>query len=106
MRAKHLATAAALATTGAGASSPQSPHDQAVVACASLNTTAKLGILHGFGKIDGYSRNSGCGGVCGRDTFRWDNGVCGCGCGQGGGGGGGCMARPGEVAKRDGKSGM
>jgi hypothetical protein len=51
-----------------------SPHDQAVAACASLNTTAKLGIMHGFGEIDGYSRNSGCGGLCGRATFRWDNG--------------------------------
>ena len=26
------------------------------------------------GKIDGYSRNSGCNGECGRATFRWDNG--------------------------------
>ena len=30
--------------------------------------------MRGFGPIAGYSRNSGCAGVCGRATFRWDNG--------------------------------
>ena len=27
-------------------------------------------MMHGFGRIDGYSRNSGCGNECGRRTFR------------------------------------
>ena len=31
-------------------------------------------MMHGFGEIAGYSRNSGCAGLCHRDTFRWDNG--------------------------------
>lgn len=30
--------------------------------------------MGGFGKINGYSRNSGCANECGRATFRWDNG--------------------------------
>lgn len=34
----------------------------------------KIELMHGFGHIDGYSRNSGCGYECGRRTFRWDNG--------------------------------
>ena len=46
----------------------------AKAACAALNFTAKVGLMHGFGKIAGYSRNSGCGDYCGRQTFRWDNG--------------------------------
>jgi hypothetical protein len=51
-----------------------SPHELAVAECAKLNFTEKAGMMHGFGKIDGYSRNSGCGHQCGRKTFRWDNG--------------------------------
>ena len=39
-----------------------------------LNFSSKIDLMHGFGKIDGYSRNSGCAYVCGRKTFRWDNG--------------------------------
>jgi hypothetical protein len=67
----------------------QSPNEQALAACAAMNLTAKLGMMRGYGTVgDGpnYSRNSGCGGVCGRPsstnkegdvtagTFRWDNG--------------------------------
>jgi hypothetical protein len=56
-------------------SSPgETPHELAVAQCAKLNFTEKAGMMHGFGKIDGYSRNSGCGHQCGRKTFRWDNG--------------------------------
>ena len=62
---------------------------QAEAACAAMNLTAKLGMMRGYGTVkaySGYSRNSGCGGVCGRPsstnaagdvtagTFRWDNG--------------------------------
>jgi beta-glucosidase len=46
----------------------------AKAACASLNFSMKVELMHGFGEIDGYSRNSGCGYFCGRKTFRWDNG--------------------------------
>ena len=69
------AAAAASSSDVVVATLSQSAHDQAVDACSKLNQTAKLGIMHGFGKIDGYSRNSGCGSICGRDTFRWDNGA-------------------------------
>jgi len=74
--ATNVAAAAAIAalSTAAGVSADPTPHDLAVAACAALNTSAKLDIMHGFGKIDGYSRNSGCGDLCGRATFRWDNG--------------------------------
>jgi hypothetical protein len=30
--------------------------------------------MSGVGPIAGYSRNSPCAGVCGRATYRWDNG--------------------------------
>ena len=50
------------------------PAGDAAAACAALNLTAQLEIMRGFGPIAGYSRNSGCAGVCGRATFRWDNG--------------------------------
>ena len=65
-----------LATTGifAATADPTTPRSQAVAACAGLNFTEKAGMMHGFGKIDGYSRNSGCGSLCGRATLRWDNG--------------------------------
>jgi beta-glucosidase-like glycosyl hydrolase len=33
-----------------------------------------MSMMRGYGSINGYSRNSGCAGVCGRETFRWDNG--------------------------------
>ena len=46
----------------------------AKAACAVLNFSQKVDLMHGFGEIAGYSRNSGCGGFCGRQTFRWDNG--------------------------------
>ena len=54
-----------------------------------MNLTAKLGMMRGYGAVSDapdYTRNSGCGGVCGRPqsknaagdvtagTFRWDNG--------------------------------
>jgi hypothetical protein len=65
------------------------PAEQARAACSSMNFTAKVGMMRGYGTVKaypGYSRNSGCGGVCGRPqstgiggdvtagTFRWDNG--------------------------------
>lgn len=50
------------------------PHPDAKSACASFDFSHKVELMHGFGKIDGYSRNSGCGYECGRKTFRWDNG--------------------------------
>eukprot|EP01051_Picozoa_sp_SAG22_P024378 SAG22_NODE_6733_length_818_cov_1.136300_1_plen_186_part_00 len=50
------------------------PHPDAVSACQSFNTSMKIEIMHGVGKIGDYSRNSGCGYECGRKTFRWDNG--------------------------------
>ena len=68
---------------------PGSADAQAEAACAAMNLTAKLGMMRGYGTVEaysGYSRNSGCGGVCGRPsstnaagdvtagTFRWDNG--------------------------------
>jgi hypothetical protein len=49
------------------------PAGDAAAACATLNLTMQLSLMRGFGQIDGYSRNSGCGDVCGRHTFRWDN---------------------------------
>ena len=39
-----------------------------------MNTSMMIEVMHGFGKIGDYSRNSGCGYECGRKTFRWDNG--------------------------------
>lgn len=50
------------------------PSGDAAAACASLNLTQQLAMMRGFGEIAGYSRNSGCADVCGRATFRWDNG--------------------------------
>ena len=49
MKFAFLAVASA-APLGSVAADP-SPHDQAVAACASLNTSAKFGIMHGFGDI-------------------------------------------------------
>jgi beta-glucosidase len=63
-----------------------SPAD-AGAACAKLNLSMKVDLMHGRGwppesgapsekknEIDGYGRNTGCGQLCGRQTFRWDNG--------------------------------
>jgi beta-glucosidase-like glycosyl hydrolase len=60
------------------------------VTMQAMNLTAKLGMMRGYGAVSDapdYTRNSGCGGVCGRasskatsngdvtaGTFRWDNG--------------------------------
>ena len=46
----------------------------AVAACKKISFDDKLGMMRGYGEIDGYSRNSGCAGLCHRKTFRWDNG--------------------------------
>ena len=50
------------------------PAGDASATCSGLNITEKLSMMRGYGPIAGYSRNSGCAGVCGRTTFRWDNG--------------------------------
>ena len=42
----------------------------AVAACKTLNISLKLDLMHGFGPIDGYSRNSGCGYLCGRKVRK------------------------------------
>jgi beta-glucosidase len=60
--------------TKSNANTIRDPAGDAAAACAKLNLTEQLSLMRGFGPINGYSRNSGCGGVCGRDTFRWDNG--------------------------------
>ena len=63
-----------LVPAAAAATGPPAAPTDAKAACAALNLTMKVELMHGFGKIDGYSRNSGCGYYCGRKTFRWDNG--------------------------------
>ena len=64
-----------LITAPSGFAPPLHPlPPDAQTACAALNFSAKVELMHGFGLIDGYSRNSGCGYYCGRKTFRWDNG--------------------------------
>lgn len=50
------------------------PASEASAACAALDLPSKLGLMHGVGEIAGYSRNSGCANLCGRSTYRWDNG--------------------------------
>jgi beta-glucosidase len=50
------------------------PSSDAVAACAGLSLAQKLSLMSGVGPVDGYSRNSGCAGVCGRTNQRWDNG--------------------------------
>lgn len=66
---------AALAPTSLVSGSPPGPaQPTAIAACQAFNLSTKVELMHGFGKIDGYSRNSGCGSECGRKTFRWDNG--------------------------------
>ena len=37
------------------------PHPDAKSACAAMNTSMLIEVMHGFGEISGYSRNSGCG---------------------------------------------
>ena len=56
------------------ASASRDPSGDAAAACAKLSLSDQLSMMRGFGKIDGYSRNSGCADLCGRQTFRWDNG--------------------------------
>jgi len=48
--------------------------DEAISTCKTLSFDDKVGMMRGYGEIDGYSRNSGCGEQCHRKTFRWDNG--------------------------------
>ncbi len=60
-----------LALVGAARADPDS---DAAAACAALNISEQISMMFGVGEIDGYSRNSGCAGVCQRRTFRWDNG--------------------------------
>ena len=55
-------------------SASRDPAGDAAAACAQLNLSQQISLMGGFGQIAGYSRNSGCAGVCGRETFRWDNG--------------------------------
>lgn len=69
---KLLAGCAAALATLAVAS--RDPSGDAAAACATLNLTEQLTLMRGYGPIAGYSRNSGCAGICGRQTFRWDNG--------------------------------
>ena len=66
--------ALALALALAPARAAREPAGDAAAACAQLNLTMQLTLMRGYGEIAGYSRNSGCAGVCGRNTYRWDNG--------------------------------
>ena len=50
------------------------PAGDATAACAGLSLAQKISLQSGVGPLAGYSRNSPCAGVCGRTTFRWDNG--------------------------------
>ena len=55
------------------------PQDQGAAVEAATDIAEQIDsrqvdFMHGFGTIDGYSRNSGCAYECGRKTFRWDNG--------------------------------
>ena len=63
-----------MALVAALALSSADPASDAAAACAQLNLTEQLTLMRGYGPIAGYSRNSGCANVCGRATFRWDNG--------------------------------
>ena len=69
MHALSALSAAFLATSAFA-----DPAGDAAAACAGLNITEQISLMFGVGPIAGYSRNSGCAGVCGRRTFRWDNG--------------------------------
>eukprot|EP00051_Salpingoeca_urceolata_P005714 m.76313 g.76313 ORF g.76313 m.76313 type:complete len:680 (+) comp14507_c2_seq1:2997-5036(+) len=68
------AAVAVLCVAGLACANTPAGRANASVACKSLNFTLKAELMGGFGEIDGYSRNSGCGYKCGRKTFRWDNG--------------------------------
>jgi beta-glucosidase len=79
MRLLFLTTALACSGVALAASVAErkaSAFRQATNVCTNgqLNLSTKIGMMHGFGVIDGYSRNSGCGYECGRQTYRWDNG--------------------------------
>lgn len=50
------------------------PAGDAVAACASLSLAQQLSLMAGVGPLAGYSRNCPCAGICGRTTFRYDNG--------------------------------
>ena len=50
------------------------PASDAAAACNAMNLSTQFTLMRGYGPIAGYSRNSGCAGICGRSTFRWDNG--------------------------------
>ena len=69
-----MARAATLTLTLVASVAVADPASDAAAACAGLNLTEQISMMRGFGPIDGYSRNSGCAGVCGRETFRYDNG--------------------------------
>lgn len=71
MALSRLVFAAEVALTVAALRDPAA---EAAAACAALNLTEQISMMRGYGEIDGYSRNSGCADVCGRATFRWDNG--------------------------------
>jgi beta-glucosidase len=75
---RALAAVGALLITvfaGHAVSATLSPAEEARAICQNhLNFSMKVGMMHGYGVIDGYSRNSGCAFQCGRKTFRWDNG--------------------------------
>jgi len=64
----------AFALLVAAARASRDPSADAAAACAQLSLSEQLGMMRGYGPIAGYSRNSGCAGVCGRATYRWDNG--------------------------------
>ena len=64
----------ALCALAAAAAVVADPASDAAAACASLSLKDQLTLMRGYGPIAGYSRNSGCAGVCGRQTYRWDNG--------------------------------
>jgi beta-glucosidase len=66
--------ALALSVALAAGSRARDPAGDAAAACAQLNLTEQLTLMRGYGEIAGYSRNSGCANVCGRQTYRWDNG--------------------------------
>ena len=59
--------AAALASF-ASAASASAAADDAREACNTISLDDKLDMMHGFGPIAGYSRNSGCG-ANGRDLY-------------------------------------
>lgn len=73
MAAKFILLALAALPLSLAAAS-RDPAGDATAACKALNLSQQISMMGGFGPINGYSRNSGCADVCGRETFRWDNG--------------------------------